>query len=328
MMNINKMYNEFNKKNDTYSMVDLSSISEMITNGAKGVWLRLNCDTDFINFLQNCDKKELCVYHPTFNITVLQWLLWYIGSGVRAFAQQRMGAYSRKEWAFHKIELMKKNLSQSLWKALVHTPTGFEKKCTTFHFFCRNGYTIDCNHLNSINKWMDDVGGRQQYQYDVDEYGHKASEYVAFHRNRQQKFRKQIKSKVDPLVTKYHNIEKQLKADWQLGRNFLGTNAPDYWEWLKEVSSNGNNITYTLPQKFRTNVLESAKTRIDSHIFHDDVFKDRLSEIEKAEEKKGRGFSQTTNHLWIIRTYQVLLNGTPEGKLLSQYLKNKKMDRA
>ena len=301
--------------------------SFLLMNNATGVWLHINCDTDCRNFLLGCNKKELCMQHPTFNITVLQWLLWYTGSGVRAFAQHKNGGYTRKEWAFHKIGLIKKYLDSSLWRALVHTHAGFDKKCTTFHFFARNCYTIDCHQLNTINKWLDEADGRTQYQYDTDEYGLKPSEYVALHKNRQNKFRKHIKNKVDPLVDKYHNIEVNLKALWDIGKNALGTNATDYWEWLKEVAANGNNVTYKLPQSFRTGVLESARARIASHVYHDSLFNDRLSEIEKEEENKGRGLSQTTNHLWIIRTYQVLLRNTPEGLLLQQCLKSKKIEK-
>ena len=76
----------------------------------------------------------------------------------------------------------------------------------------------------------------------------------------------------------------------------------------------------------RKDLLEAAIARINSHVIHDQLFKDELREIEKKEEKKGRGFSQGNNHLWIIKTYGLILRGTSEGKSLEKFAKLKKVD--
>ena len=49
------------------------------------IWDYINSDTKLVDYLQTCDRNSLCSYHSHFNITVLQWLLWYIGSGIRAY---------------------------------------------------------------------------------------------------------------------------------------------------------------------------------------------------------------------------------------------------
>ena len=158
------------------------------------IWDYINSDTKLIDYLQTCDRNSLCSYHSHFNITVLQWLLWYIGSGIRAYTVKNN--ISRKDWAFLKIELIKSSLTKVIWKKLVHTSTGFSDKCSTIHFFTRNAYTVDNSHLAMINNWLDECNGRFKYAYVKDEYGYKPGEYVNFHRVRQEKFRS--------LMEKFH----------------------------------------------------------------------------------------------------------------------------
>ena len=321
-------------KIDGNILADLSvfSVLQMATNNGS-IWNYLNRDCNVISFCMSLShdepeeaKQKLCEYHPDFQITVLQWLLWYVGSGVRAYAQTSKGPYSRKEWAYHKIELIKKYTPPDLWKALVHTPTQFEKKCSTIHFFSRHAYTVEKTHLNNINIWLDDCNGRFRYSHCLDEYGYEPGDYVNFHRKRQALFRKKVKKEVDELVKKYHSLEENIKNMWKTGRQYLNTTQTTYWEWLKEVSANGNNVKYKIPLVMRKDLLEAAIARINSHVIHDQLFKDELREIEKKEEKKGRGFSQGNNHLWIIKTYSLILSGTLEGKSLEKFAKLKKVD--
>jgi len=269
------------------------------------IWDYLNSDNKLIEYLQSCDRNSLCSYHSNFNITILQWLLWYIGSGIRAYTIKKKGHYSRKEWAFYKINLLKNTLTKILWKKLVHTSTGFSDKCSTIHFFTRNAYSVDNKHLDIINKWLDECNGRFKYAYIKDEYGYKPGEYVNFHRIRQEKFRNNIKSEVDYLTNIYHRFEQNIK----------NTNI-DFFDFLKEIS---NNIT----ENIRKQLFEAGKARIDSHILHNNLFgNDELSKIEKLEETKGHGLSQMTNHLWIVNMYLIILRDTEEGKLLDEYMSN------
>ena len=327
-----KEMNENKIDGNILAELSVFNVLQMASNG-DNIWSNLNNDNSVITFclsLGHMDfaeaKKKLCGYHPDFQITVLQWLLWYVGSGVRAYAQTSKGPYSRKEWAFHKIELIKKYTPPDMWKALVHTPTGFEKKCSTIYFFSRHAYTVEKNQLNNINQWLDDCSGRFRYSHTRDEYGYEPGDYVDFHRKRQALFKKKAKKDVDVLVAKYHSLEDNVKNLWTIGRQYLNTQQTDYWEWLKEVSSNGEQITYKIPFQMRKDLLESAKARINSHVIHDQLFQDELRHIEKMEEKKGRGFSQGSNHLWIIKTYRLILRGTLEGKSLENFAKLKKVD--
>lgn len=328
--------NEMNKNNkiDGNILADLSifSVLKMASSGDT-IWANLNNDynvTAFCRNLKNEDeraaKKKLCVYHPDFQITVLQWLLWYVGSGVRAYAQTSKGPYSRKDWAYHKISLIKKYTPSHLWKALVHTPTGFEKKCSTIHFFSRHAYTVEKTQLNDINKWLDECDGRFRFSHCLDEYGYEPGDYVNFHRKRQAIFKKKGKKEVDMLVKKYHALEGNIRTRWETGRQYLNTSQTDYWEWLKEVSNNGDKITYKVPAEMRKELLEAATARIESHLIHKGLFQDELTAVENQEEKKGRGFSQMNNHLWIIKTYYLILRGTQEGKSLATLAKAKKVD--
>ena len=312
--------------------LSIFNVLQMAANNGS-IWNHLKRDQNVITFCISLSlddpeeaKQKLCEYHPDFQITVLQWLLWYVGSGVRAYAHTSKGPYSRKEWAFHKIKLIKENTHPDLWKALVHTPTQFEKKCSTIHFFSRHAYTVEKIHLNYINQWLDDCNGRFRYSHCLDEYGYEPGDYVNFHRKRQELFRKKVKKEVDELVKKYHSLEENIKNMWKTGRQYLNTTQTTYWEWLKEVSANGNKITYKIPLVMRKDLLEAAIARINSHVIHDQLFKDELREIEKKEEKKGRGFSQGNNHLWIIKTYCLILSGTLEGESLEKFAKLKKVD--
>lgn len=283
------------------------------------IWDYINSDTKLIDYLQTCDKSSLCTYHIHFKITVLQWLLWYIGSGIRAYTFKKNNKSSRKEWAFLKIELIKSSLSKVLWKKLVHTPTGFSEKCSTIHFFTRNAYTVDNSHLKMINSWLDECNGRFKYAYIKDEYGYKPGEYVNFHRIRQEKFRNYIKKDVDNLTNIYHKLENKIKDIW-------GDNNLDFFEWLKEIVMDPphlrENDSYISAAKIRLKILEAAKARIESHLLHDKLFgSDELSKIEKLEESRGHGLSQMTNHLWIVNMYIVILRNTEEGMSLVEYIK-------
>lgn len=314
--------------------LSINNVLSMATqNDSFTIWSNLKIDANLIDFCQsivNMDleegKKLLCSYHDTLDITVLQWLLWYVGSGVRAYAQNSHGPYSRKDWAYHKISLIKKHTTPELWKALVHTPTGFESKCSTIHFFSRHAYTVDKNQLDDINKWLDDCNGRFRYSHSLDEYGFEPGEYVNFHRKRQALFRKKAKKNVDGLVKVYHSLENNVKKRWEFGKQFLKTNKENYWEWLKEVSNNGNQMTYKVPEEMRKELYSSAVARIQSHLIHKNLFKDALTKVEQEEEKKGRGFSQMHNHLWIIKTYSLILRGTTEGKNLANFAKANGVD--
>jgi len=284
------------------------------------IWDYINSDTKLIDYLQTCDRNSLCSYHSHFNITILQWLLWYIGSGIRAYTIKKKNNYSRKDWAFYKIEIIKSSLTKVLWKKLVHMPSGFSNKCSTIHFFTRNAYTVDNKHLAMINNWLDECNGRFKYAYIRDEYGYKPGEYVNFHRIRQEKFRNHIKVDVDNLTNIYHKLENQIKNIWI-------NNNLDFFDWLKEIATCSPDIDdkkiYIESDKIKGKILEAGKARIDSHILHDKLFgNDELSKIEKLEEKKGHGLSQMTNHLWIVNMYLIVLKNTAEGKLLAEYMEN------
>jgi hypothetical protein len=219
-----------------------------------------------------------------------------------------MNNYSRKDWAFYKIEIIKRSLTKVLWKKLVHTSTGFNEKCSTIHFFTRNAYTVDNNHLAMINKWLDECNGRFKYAHLRDEYGYKPGEYVNFHRIRQDKFRNYIKPKVDNLTNIYHKLENQIKNVWE-------NNNLDFFDWLKEIATEtpdiGEDEIYIGSSKIRMKILEAAKVRIESHLLHEKLFgSDELSKIEKLEETKGHGLSQMTNHLWIVNMYMIVLRNT------------------
>lgn len=287
------------------------------------IWSNLSNDSKFVSFVANCKKEKLIEYHRDFNITILQFLLWYIGSGIRSFQRKKNDIFSRKDWAFHKLKLLKNNVSSESWNELVHTPTGFDKKCSTVHFFARNGYTIEMDHLDKINNWLDEVNGRFKYTNKLDEYRYKPGDYVQMHRDRQKIFRNKVKKDVDILKKKYHTIEINLCKIWESGKKYLKTDADNFYEWLKEVSTNDEKTIYTLPEIMRKGLFEAGKARYESHKYHTKIFKnDKLSIIEKKEEEKGRGLSQNTNHLWIINTFKLLLSGTKEGHYLNIYLKS------
>ena len=282
------------------------------------IWDYINSDAKLIDYLQTCDRHSICSYHSHFNITILQWLLWYIGSGIRAYTIKKKNNYSRKDWAFFKIEIIKNSLTKVLWKKLVHTPSGFSDKCSTIHFFTRNAYTVDNKHLAMINNWLDECNGRFKYAYVRDEYGYKPGEYVNFHRIRQEKFRNYIKPKVDNLTNIYHKLENQIKNVWEI-------NNLDFFDWLKEIATEppdiGKDVIYIESEKIRMKILDAAKARIDSHMLHNKLFgSDELSKIEKLEETRGHGLSQMTNHLWIVNMYMIILRNTAEGKSLAEYI--------
>ena len=282
------------------------------------IWDYINSDTKLIDYLQTCDRHSICSYHSHFNITILQWLLWYIGSGIRAYTIKKKNNYSRKDWAFFKIEIIKSSLTKVLWKKLVHTPSGFNDKCSTIHFFARNAYTVDNKHLAMINNWLDECNGRFKYAYVRDEYGYKPGEYVNFHRIRQEKFRNYIKLKVDNLTNIYHKLENQIKNVWEI-------NNLDFFDWLKEIATEppdiSKDVIYIESEKIRMKILDAAKARIESHMLHEKLFgSDELSKIEKLEETRGHGLSQMTNHLWIVNMYMIVLRNTAEGKSLAEYI--------
>lgn len=332
-MNLNNIF-EINESNKNNILADLSvsNVLKMVSD-SDTIWHNLNSDKKLVEFCKNLmdededtARKKLCLFHPDFKITVLQWLLWYVGSGIRAYMQTSKGFYSRKDWAFHKISLIKMHTPPHLWKELVHTQTGFEKKCSTIHFFCRHAYVVKKLQLDYINKWLDDCNGRFKYSHCLDEYGYEPGDYVNFHRKRQQIFKKKCKKEVDMLVKKYHHLEDKIKSRWETGKNYLNTNKDNYWEWLKEVSNNGEEFLYKIPEVMRKELYDAAIARINSYLIHKGLFQDELSFIEKEEEKKGRGFSQMSNHLWIIKTYYLILIGTKEGKSLAEFAKLKKID--
>jgi hypothetical protein len=280
------------------------------------IWSVINDDKLLAEILQKCDAEFILELHREFNITVLQWLLWYVGSGIKAYTHVKYGLYNRKDWAFHKINIIHTNLPKELWSKLVHAPTGFSKKCTTIHFFTRNGYSVEPHHLDSINAWFDEVNGRFLYKQITDEYGITPGLYVDMHRKRNEIFRKKAKSKVDVIVKKYHAIEEDIILIW---KNDINCPQDDYYEWLKYVAS--NDTIWDIPIVMRKKILESGKLRIESHLLHSKIFDDRLVEIEKAEEAAKRFFSQTTNHCLILKSYQKLLEGTFEGSTLKTFLK-------
>jgi len=279
----------------------------------KTIWEVFKHDQIFINYLTA--QKDIQFYtsiHPSMQINLLQWFLWYIGSGVRAFNEVLHGNFSRKDWAFHKIDLMHKYLPKEIWKELVHSSTGYSDKCKTIHFFARNAYSVKPEHLDAINTWLDEVNGRFCYSHFPDDYGYLPGEYVSFHRKRQEVFRKRGKNRIDPLVKKYHDLEVKI-------RDYIDTRYGD----IKIV---GNSNTVIDDTNIRKLMVESAKVRIESHIIHENIFNDELSIIEKVEEKSNRGLSQNSNHLWMIKTYRKLIKDTPEGIILENFIKAKKVN--
>lgn len=282
------------------------------------IWSVLKNEPLLIKYCkENNDKEFFTVLHPDFNINVLQWLLWYVGSGVRSFVQVKYGSFSRKDWAFHKIEILYNNLSKEIWKELVHSSTGFSNKCKTIHYFTRNAYTIDIKHLEEINKMFDSVNGRFAYSHIADEYGYTPGKYVEFHRKRQEIFRKKAKTKVDNMVKKYHELESSLKNELHLSTMI------EYYDEIKERSNQGfieNNPI------IRKKIIDIIKSRIEVFLIHENLFNDELTKIEKEEEKLNRGLSQVSNHSWIINAYKNIIKGTNEEKIINNYLSIKKIN--
>lgn len=281
------------------------------------IWKVLNNDKQLIEYCQsNINIDNFLEYHPTFRINIIQWCLWYIGSGVRSFSHVKFGEHSRKEWAFHKIDILHKYLPKNIWKELVHSSTGFSNKCKTYHYFTRNAYTVEPCHLDKINEWFDEVNGRFLYTHVKDEYGYTPVNYVEFHRKRQEIFRKKIKPKADVLVQKYHVLEENLKECEGFD------SIVEYHDGIRKLSYQKyveNNLDK------RKKIVEIIKLRIEAHLLHHNLFNDELSEIEKKEEECNRGLSQTSNHKWIIKAYISLLEGTPEEKRINLYLNFKKI---
>lgn len=262
------------------------------------------------------DKSFFTQYHPRYQINVLQWCLWYVGSSTKAFAQEKFESFSRKQWAFNRIKTMYEHLPKDIWRELVHMNTGYSNKCKTIHYFSRNGYSIEPYHLDSINKWFDEVNGRFTYTYSKDEYGYTPGDYVEFHRKRSELFRKKVKDRVDKLVKKYHYLENKL-------REFLAIKTmKEFYEGLKLV----NNIdTFYEQDDVRKQIVDILKVRLESHIIHETLFKDELTLVEKKEELLNRGLSQCSNHLWIINAYRKIISGTIEGILIERIIEAKKI---
>jgi len=258
------------------------------------------------------DKEFFLSFHPKMQISILQWLLWYVSSGVKTFTFVKHGNYSRKDWAFHKIKLMHDNLPRETWKAIVNLSTGFSDKCKTIHFFTRNAYSVDKEQLDMINIWFDEVNGRFAYSHLPDEYGYTPEEYVNFHRKRQEIFRKKAKPKIDHIVKQYRILEYDL-------RDYMQVN-------YEEMLQLGNVDIFIEDANIRKKIVDITKLRIESHLIHENIFKDELSMIEKNEEAANRGLSQRTNHLWMIRAYRKIIKGTPEGLILENFIKIKKAD--
>jgi len=286
----------------------------------ESLWDCLKNDIKLKYVCQNIlDINYFTKIHDEFKINVLQWLLWHIGSGIRTFSQIKFGNHSRKDWAFHKIEILHENLPKEIWSKIVHSSTGYNKLCKTIHFFTRHAYTVDKNQLDMINTWFDEVNGRFAYSHMRDEHGYTPGDYVNFHRNRQEIFRKKVKKIVDPLVKKYHVIEDELRNNW---KKYIVSDFDNYYDWLKDIKEG---VEYDFPAEFRQKIMEIAKYRIDSHVIHETYLRDEISAIEKIEEEAKRGLSQNTNHLWIVKIYQIILDKTKEGIFLNNYLKSKKI---
>jgi len=295
-----------------------NNISDMKETEPDNIWDIFKNESEFIKQCRTNKNKEFFIeYHPTFRLTILQWCLWYVGSGIRAFFKIKFGKHSRKDWAFHKIFLMHEHLPKEIWHALVHCPTGFSDKCKTIHYFARNCYTIDKEQLDQINLWFDEVGGRFTYTYNRDEYGYTPGNYVEFHRKRHEIFRDKAKQKVDPLVQKYHYQENILRD--MLEKDLM----TEFYDYLKEL----NETPFVFDDiEIRKKILEIAKIRIESHLIHESLFNDELSKIEKTEESNKRGLTQISNHLWIINIYRKLIKDTFEGKILETFIIKKKIN--
>lgn len=265
------------------------------------------------------DSAFFTHYHDTFNITVVQWLLWYIGSGARTFRYKKYGDHNRKDWAMFKLRLIHDNLPADLWKTLVKTPTGFSPKCTTIHFFTRNSAFIEKEeHLKSINNWLDEAGARITYA--KDEYGYTPTNYLYFREQRKQKFLA-CKDQIDGFVNEYHKLENEL--DNMLKK--LKCNHDYFFDWLKEIGET-NEIGLEVTPELRSLILKICKARVNSHALHENIFgKDQLSRVEKLEEESNRSISQQNNHLWIIRTYRLIIAGSLQEKYLNEHMKFKKV---
>lgn len=286
------------------------------------IWDCLGDDNRLVSFCNSIpDTDFLLAYHPVYNITVLQWLLWYIGSGTRTFNTLKNNSkYSRKDWALHKLRLIFTNIGEELWRLLVHTPTGFSNRCTTIHFFARNSYKLNIDHLDEVNGMLDKVEGRFMYKNRKDEYGYTPGQYVLFHAERRERFKKKGKSIVDKIMVEYRQLEKKFSDQWLSTLEFLDTEKNYYFDWLKEVGMK-KDVCINLPIEMRKLILKICKLRIDSHMIHDKIFQDKLSEVEKMEEKSNRNLTQNSNHLWIIKTYLSIISGTYEAKILENFIK-------
>jgi len=293
----------------------------------KSIWECIGDDLKIQHYCQNEKNSEFFTeYHETYNLTILQWLLWYIGSGTRTFNQVKKNSkYSRKDWAFHKLKLIYENLPVDIWRTLVHTPTGFSKKCYTIHFFTRNSYKLNKEHLDKVNEWLDKVDGRFHYKSRKDEYGYTPGQYIIFHSERKERFEKKGKTAVDKLMMEYHELEKEFSDEWISTLEFLDTEKDNYFDWLKEIGGK-KEICLNLPVKMRKLILKICKNRIESHLIHDKIFQDELAEVEKMEEKSNRNLTQNSNHLWIIKTYQMIIAGSFEAEMLDNFIKLKKVE--
>lgn len=256
-------------------------------------------------------------YHPVFNLTVLQWLLWFVARGVKTYSIIKEGNYSKKDWAFNKISILHKFLPPDIWKALVNMPAGFNNKCKTIHFFTRNTHHIDKEYLSKIIEWLDEANGRKPFYQTPDEYGYTPAEYIYFHKKRNQLFVSKYKKIVDPLVNKYHELEGEI----MLMLNF--SNMFQYYEWLKLVSEQDILIQN---DDLINKAWEIARLRIESHYLHNNVFDDELANVEKKEENLKRGLTLISNHLWMIKAYKCILKGTIKEKLFNNLLESKNLE--
>jgi len=285
------------------------------------VWNLFKNEQEFIARCQSATDDDIDFFktlHPTFQVNLLQWCLWNVGSGIRAFNKVKYGSYNRKQWAYHKIQILHDYLPIQIWKELVHSSTGFSNRCKSIHYFTRNTYSIDKDHLDKINRWFDEVNGRFMYSHSVDEYGYTPGQYVEFHRKRSEIFKSRAKDKVDIIVRKYHDLEINLCEELHFN------NILDFYEALKNISNNSFD-DIKIDNTIRKKILEITKMRIESHLIHENLFNDELSKVEKKEEELKRGLSQMTNHLSIIKSYRNILEKTYEGTIIDNILKIKKI---
>lgn len=291
-----------------------------MTKQIENVW-NIICDDELLTHycLNPPNEQFFTAYHPKYKINVLQWCLWYIGSSTNAFnsfPSARFGNMNRKDWAFDRIRILHENLSRKIWRDLVHMNTEYSNKCKTVHYFFRNCHIIDKIHLDYINKWLDEVDGRMTYTYSADEYGHTPKEYINFHKERSRIFKKKWKERIDNLVKKYHFYENNLRLSLDI------PTMKDFYEGLKEVN-NTDDIYEDIGTRIQ--IVEILKIRIEAYIIHENLFNDRLKEIEKKEESLNRGLTQMSNHLWMINAYRKLIKGTTEGNIIENFIKNKKL---